>query len=497
MKRLLTMIMLLCSVSVFGQIGRLPYKTLMQTYRGDTCKTTLDTDTVHYYTDLNIFDFNKPITVNGASPFSNFWTQTGSDIYFNTGKVGIGNDAPAYALDVTGLIGGSNIETNTTSLSTKLGYEAGLNEDETAPRYNVFIGHNSGYSNTTGKANTFNGYNTGSLTTTGNYNVFCGYMAGNANTTGRDNSFLGYQCGDENTSGNYNSFFGSDAGGKNTTGNLNVFIGRLSGSQNTTGATNVFIGSNAGASNTRGSLNIAIGSSSLYNNTTGESNVVLGVSSAYSNITGINNVIIGRYSRYFGNSSNELVIDNQQRGASSVDSLLYRNKSLIYGQFDADTLNQFVDINGRLRHTATTAEIYRHIDSTARTQSIPNGTTPTKIVVFSDNGVSSHCTADAANDKITITHPGIYDVKLSISYACGTNNVNWFARIFVGGVVATNIHSEGNTSTSGAYRSTSLSGKIEVTTVPVDIDYRVIHDYGSAVDLSFVAANLSVNYNGE
>ena len=464
MKRLLTIIMLLCSVSVFGQVGRVPYKSLLQTYRGDTCKTTVESDTVHYYTDLDVFDFNKPITINGASPFINFWMQTGSDIYFNNGN-----------------IGSSNMETNSTSRTTRLGINSGLNEDENGVRSNVFIGYESGYSNTIGSEN-----------------VFLGLQTGYSNTTGSDNVFLGTYSGLYNMDGSDNVFLGTYSGLYNTTGSDNVFLGFQTGYSNIEGSENIFLGLNSGYFNTAGYYNIFLGYYSGYSNTTGSDNVFLGLNSGYSNTTGSNNILIGSNARYYREASNnELVIDALIRGDNPNDSLIYQKNSLIVGKFDADTLNQSVDINGRLRHTATTAEIYRHIDSTARTQSIPNGTTPTKIVVFSDNGVSSHCTADAANDKITITHPGIYDVKLSISYACGTNNVNWFARIFVGGVAAPNIHSEGNTATAGAYRSTSLSGKIKVTTVPVDIDYRVIHDYGSAVNLSFVAANLSVNYNGE
>jgi len=51
------------------------------------------------------------------------------------------------------------------------------------------------------------------------------------------------------------------------------------------------------------------------------------------------------------------------------------------------------------------AEIYLYDGSTA--QSIPTGATYTKVTAYTTNGLSSNCTADAGNDKITITETGV------------------------------------------------------------------------------------------
>lgn len=157
----------------------------------------------------------------------------------------------------------------------------------------------------------------------------------------------------------------------------------------------------------------------------------------------------------------------------------------------------YADTSGIITYKGTYASIFRHKSLGDTTQSIPTGTTPTKVLAFSTNGEQSNCTADKTNDKITITKPGRYMVNLSLSYASGTNAVNWTAYIFNGGVECENIHSTGYTATANDKRSTSLSGIINVTSVPCDIDYRVTHSAGASVDLIMTYVNLNVNYIGD
>lgn len=156
-----------------------------------------------------------------------------------------------------------------------------------------------------------------------------------------------------------------------------------------------------------------------------------------------------------------------------------------------------VSATGNVYQAGTFASIYRHRSLGDTTQSIPTGTTPTKVLAFSTNGEQSNCTADKNNDKITITKTGRYLVNLSLSYASGTNSVNWTAYVFKGGVECENIHSTGYTATANDKRSTSTSGIISVTSVPTDIDYRVTQSSGSAVNLIMTYVNLNVSYLGE
>jgi hypothetical protein len=97
MKRLIFLLLLFIPFFACAQngTGKLPYKNLVQSYRGDTVKTTIET-TVEINTNLPYFDFNKPVRVNGTIVgytatigdtviFSNgsmMWSPNGHDIYF-------------------------------------------------------------------------------------------------------------------------------------------------------------------------------------------------------------------------------------------------------------------------------------------------------------------------------------------------------------------------------------------------------------------------------
>jgi len=138
-----------------------------------------------------------------------------------------------------------------------------------------------------------------------------------------------------------------------------------------------------------------------------------------------------------------------------------------------------------------------HVHDNAVAQSIPAGATYTKSTVFADNSDGfSDVTPDAANDKITLNTAGYYLVNCSLNFYDGTNNVVWWASVFVGGVEYDQIHIHRKISTANDVGSASMSGILKAATVPVDLDIRVRHDNVGAINLTITYANFSVAYLG-
>ena len=154
-----------------------------------------------------------------------------------------------------------------------------------------------------------------------------------------------------------------------------------------------------------------------------------------------------------------------------------------------------ININGTVYEGGTYAEIHLHDASVS--QSIPAGTTYTKVTAFTDDGLSNNCTADAANDKITITKTGRYRVDGSFSSYSGTSNITLRTAIFLDGVEQPQIHTVRKFGNATDVSTGSLSGFINVTSVPVDVDVRTRHDQAGSVNLTPVYGNLNVQYLGE
>lgn len=145
-------------------------------------------------------------------------------------------------------------------------------------------------------------------------------------------------------------------------------------------------------------------------------------------------------------------------------------------------------------HDGTYAGIY--VADASATQAIPTGTTYTKCTLFTTNGLSSNCTADSTNDKITITHPGKYFVTGSFSVKSGTNNVELKGALFLDGVEQSNVHWERKIGTAGDVGSASFCGFIS-SAANKDVDFRLRHDNAGSVNVTVTYANLTAVYVGE
>lgn len=138
-----------------------------------------------------------------------------------------------------------------------------------------------------------------------------------------------------------------------------------------------------------------------------------------------------------------------------------------------------------------------HVHDNSTDQEIASGSTYIKVTQFADNEPSSNVTSDAANDKITITQTGVYRVEGSFSFSTNPANINIFGAPFLGAVEQDSIHFVRKVSTANDIGNAGFTGFIDVTSVPVDLDFRVRHSSGATVDVTFNYANLNVEYIGE
>lgn len=186
-----------------------------------------------------------------------------------------------------------------------------------APSNNLFVGLQSGQSNTTGLSNSFFGFSAGANNTSGGNNSFFGYLAGNTTNTGNGNAFFGYQAGRSNTTGGVNSYFGFNAGEFSTTANYNSFFGFNAGNK-TTADDNSFFGAAAGQANTSGTFNSFFGRNAGFTNTTSGSHVFVGVNAGYSNTTGGSNTFVGKDAGFANNSGGENAFFGAATGQSNT-----------------------------------------------------------------------------------------------------------------------------------------------------------------------------------
>ncbi len=342
-----------------------------------------DASTTNEIQDLNLSGNTLTITNNASatnidlSGYSSLWQETGNDIYYNNGYVGVGVSNPDGKLIVQGDASinpdsaifevknkdGKTVfavyeegvrvyvdDSGTKANSSKGGFAVGgfsatkaltneymrITPDSVRMYFdeaNTGTGHNGGFSvesfaGTTNNGgvmhlsldNYFIGHSSGeNISATGNYNSTFGYESGMGLTYGDNNVFLGYKSGKSTSSGNDNIMIGYEAGFTNTTGQNNVYIGKSSGYLSTSAYSNTFLGEESGYNTTTGSNNFFGGFKSGRYNTTGFDNVYLGNYSGYFNTTGYYNTFLGYLSGVYNTEGS--------RNVAIGPYAAYRNKT--------------------------------------------------------------------------------------------------------------------------------------------------------------------------
>ncbi len=225
--------------------------------------------------------------------------------------------------------------------------------------YNIALGENSLFSNTSGDYNVAIGHQVLQNNTSGHNNIALGLRAlfqnvngtgniamGNValpnNTMGSSNNAQGAQALFNNTEGNNNRALGFRALYSNTVGTNNTAIG-LRSLYHATASDNIAIGDNAmyGVSGmSTGEDNIALGDSSLFSNTTGEHNIALGAKALHSNTDAHNNIAMGDSSLF----SNTIGSGNIALGAKSLLSNISGSYNISNG-YQALAANTFGSYN--------------------------------------------------------------------------------------------------------------------------------------------------------
>jgi hypothetical protein len=231
----------------------------------------------------------------GISGYITRWSGTKtmdtSQIFQQANRIGIGNTAPAYILDITGTLRNTgNAFFNTTPGESYFGTTTDNGDFRVQVNGNQYVSGNVGIGNISpgfklevtggirasensrinqaqiglGANNSTTSVAFGvnalvSATTGENGNTAIGRETLRLLTTGTDNVAVGWNAGQQIVSASSNTFVGKQAGNSTTTGGTNTFIGHLAGRDNVLGGGNTYIGNNAGLLQSRGNNNVIIG----------------------------------------------------------------------------------------------------------------------------------------------------------------------------------------------------------------------------------------------
>lgn len=220
----------------------------------------------------------------------------------------------------------------------------GVNNANNGGTGNIFLGRNSGNSNTIGYWNTAIGSRTLFSNTLGSSNTANGMEALFFNTIGTQNTANGVAALFSNTSGKQNVAIGNYAlatqsynpGSAWLSDNVAVGFEALYNNQPTstfTGIQNTAVGNLALRANTTGYSNTANGYAALYSNTTGNFNTANGQGALYSNTEGNYNTANG----YGVLASNTVGAGNTAQGANALYANTTADRNTAIGYYSLST----------------------------------------------------------------------------------------------------------------------------------------------------------------
>jgi hypothetical protein len=213
----------------------------------------------------------------------------------------------------------------------KTGYDAKINgvtigKGNGAVFSNTAMGLDALKAVTTANYSTAIGYGSLAASTSVGGNTSIGGLSMNKTTMGSQNTAIGVQSLLNNIVGVGNTATGYSSLYTNT-GSYNTAYGYVSLYANSSGRDNTAIGGFSLRSNTTGYSNTAIGVSALYSNTTKSNLVAIGDSSQFTNVTGFANTAVGSKSMY-GNISG---FGNTAVGSGTLYTVSNKNNNTAIG----------------------------------------------------------------------------------------------------------------------------------------------------------------------
>jgi hypothetical protein len=335
--------------------------------------------------------------------------------------------------------------------------------------YNTAVGRAAAYA-ITGSENVAVGYSALAYAAAGSNNVAVGSTALSACTT-NNNTAVGYRAAQNATSGSGLTAIGREAGSQVTTASQGVFLG---------------YGADLSSSTQREEV-MALGTGARVDQAY---SAVIGRTGAQAPLVGLNT------------TTPRAQIDVTARAAATIGAIVQgatsQTANLQEWRDSGAAVLAFVTPTGLRVGPGSYAQIY--IDTGATAFNIATGTTYATVTAFNaatgHNGAANDAGADKANNKITVTRVGVYEVNFNCSFTSDTNNVVFRMAAFLGSTEQGQIHGSSKFLVGTDQETLTGTGFITVASAPADITLRVRHDNGGTVAMTPVYASLTAKLIG-